>query len=229
MKDEVGLSAWLEGPDGGVVRRAGRGRMTRGVSIKVPFNDHADLKGRLVSKEGNPLVSQEIEVVERAAKGSAWQTTVRRAVTGRTGYWTLPMISGPSRQIYVEFKGTRRLMGAGFGPLELKVGGRLSFRATPRRLRNGGRVHFRGAVDIRAMRRPARSGRISIQYFEKKARKWRPILVTRTDRLGRFRASYRFRYITGSARIRLRAKLLPSVSFPYAGAISAPAQVRVSS
>jgi hypothetical protein len=53
------------------------------------------------------------------------------------------------------------------------------------------------------------------------------VLVTRTNRFGSFRASYRFRYITGLAKIRLRATLLPSQGFPYLPANSPVRSVRV--
>ena len=52
---------------------------------------------------------------------------------------------------------------------------------------------------------PRRGKLVAIQYYESAAKRWRPVLVTRSDHNGRFHASYRFRYVSGSARIRLRA------------------------
>ena len=74
---------------------------------------------------------------------------------------------------------------------------------------------------------PSRGTLVAIQYFERATRRWRPVLVTRANRFGVFRAFYRFRYITGSARIRLRARLLPPARFPYSGAVSKPVRIRV--
>jgi hypothetical protein len=74
---------------------------------------------------------------------------------------------------------------------------------------------------------PTRGNVVQIQYFEESARRWRPVALTRTDRHGRYRTGYRFRYITGVARIRLRAVLVPSSRFPYSGAASKPAVIRV--
>ena len=68
---------------------------------------------------------------------------------------------------------------------------------------------------------------MAIRYFEQSSRQWRPVLVTRTDRFGNYRAGYRFRYITGVAKIRLRATLLPSQGFPYLSANSPVRSVRV--
>ena len=58
--------------------------------------------------------------------------------------------------------------------------------------------------------------------------RWRPVLVTRTDHVGRFRAHYRFRYIAGTASIRLRATALAEERWPYAPGSSRPVTVRVS-
>ena len=54
------------------------------------------------------------------------------------------------------------------------------------------------------------------------------MLVTRSDHSGRFHARYRFRYVTGTARIRLRAVALAEERWPYAPGASRPVLVRVS-
>jgi hypothetical protein len=74
---------------------------------------------------------------------------------------------------------------------------------------------------------PRRGKLVAIQYFEAAAKRWRPILVTRTDHAGHFRAGYRFRYVSGSASIRLRAVALAEERWPYAPGASPPLTVRV--
>ena len=44
---------------------------------------------------------------------------------------------------------------------------------------------------------------------------------------GHFHADYRFRYITGAARIRLRATALPEAGWPFAAGSSPPVTVEV--
>ena len=44
---------------------------------------------------------------------------------------------------------------------------------------------------------------------------------------GHFHARYRFRYVSGAARIRLRATALPEERWPYAPGSSAPVAVEV--
>jgi hypothetical protein len=53
------------------------------------------------------------------------------------------------------------------------------------------------------------------------------VLVTRTDHIGHFHARYRFRYISGSARIRFRAVVLAEERWPYAPGASRPLVLRV--
>ena len=74
---------------------------------------------------------------------------------------------------------------------------------------------------------PRRGKLVAIQYLEAATGRWRPVLVTRSDHGGRFRARYRFRYVSGLARIRLRAVALAEERWPYAPGTSPPVTVRV--
>jgi hypothetical protein len=111
--------------------------------------------------------------------------------------------------------------------LALRVRGGLSFRAMPRVLRTGQAVRLRGRVRGLGAPMPRRGKLVAIQYFETKTRRWRPVLVTRSDHNGVFRAHYRFRYVTGVARIRLRATALTEDGWPYAPGASRPVVVSV--
>lgn len=200
---------------------------SRGLSLTVGFDARAEVKGHLTDEDGRALGGQMLEVTESPAAGASSGVKVRSVLTGPHGYFELPLAQGPSRQVRVSFPRTDRYSGAEVGPLELKVRGFMSFDASPRRLRTDGRLRFRGRVATRSVRMPSRSTLVAVQYFEKATRRWRPVLVTRANRFGDFRASYRFRYLTGPARIRLRARLLPPARFPYSGAVSRPVVVRV--
>ena len=52
-------------------------------------------------------------------------------------------------------------------------------------------------------------------------------MVLRSDHVGRFRARYRFRYVTGTARIKMRAVAQAEEHWPYAPGASRPVTVRV--
>lgn len=201
----------------------------RGLSLVVGFDARTELKGRLTDGSGRPLAGQRLEVTETPAAGASSGVKVRSVTSGAHGHFGLTLPQGPSRQIRVSFRGTDRFAEASVGPLELKVRGFIGFDATPRQLGTGQRVRFRGRVATRSVRPLSPGTLVAVQYFEKATRRWRPVLVSRANRFGIFRASYRFRYITGSARIRLRARLLPPARFPYSGAVSRPLVIRVGS
>jgi hypothetical protein len=88
-------------------------------------------------------------------------------------------------------------------------------------------VNISGRIRARGASVPRRGKLVAIQYFETEAGRWRPILVTRTDHSGRFHTHYRFRYVSGVARIRLRAVALAEERWPYAPGSSRPVAVTV--
>jgi hypothetical protein len=99
--------------------------------------------------------------------------------------------------------------------------------AAPKTLRTGRSVHLSGRVRSRGAPIPRRGKLVAIQYLESDTGRWRPVLVTRTDHGGRFHARYRFRYIDGTARIRLRAAALAEERWPYAPGSSSPVTIEV--
>jgi hypothetical protein len=136
--------------------------------------------------------------------------------------------SGTSRRITVSFSGEAGLADARRAALALRVRGTATFHATPVQLRTGQSVRHWGAVRDRGAPLPRRGKLVAIQYYETEAGSWRPVLVTRSDHSGHFHARYRFRYVTGTARIRLRAVALAEERWPYAPGASRPVTVRVS-
>lgn len=197
------------------------------ISALVPFGGTAMVSGRLVSGAGDGIPGQPITVEEKPAAGSIAAAGSELARTDTQGNFSVLVDRGASRSFFVRFEGSKKLAAAAVGPLEFKVKGSIWLRASPRVLRTGQRLTLRGTVDTRWAKQPAGGNLVAIQYFERAAGRWRPVLVARTDRAGRFSRAYRFRYITGSARISLRAVLLPSQFFPFETAASKVAKVRV--
>jgi hypothetical protein len=74
---------------------------------------------------------------------------------------------------------------------------------------------------------PSRGKLVAIQFYERAARRWRPALLLRTDRRGGFRRRYRFRSVSGTALVRLRAAVPTEARWPYAFGASRPVLVRV--
>jgi len=147
--------------------------------------------------------------------------------TGEQGGFELRLPPGPSRRVTVAFLGDGGQEEARREGLELRVRSGVNLRAIPRQLRTGQAVAFSGKVRSSGAPIPRRGKLVAIQYLEQATHRWRPVLVIRSDHHGRFRAHYRFRYVSGRAAIRVRATALAEERWPYAPGSSAPVTVRV--
>jgi hypothetical protein len=204
-----------------------RWRGQRGTELTVPFGTATTLSGRLVDGDGAGLAARALQVTARPSRGALGRSLVESLQTGPHGGFQLHLPAGTSRRIAVVFPGDAHLDAADRSPLTLRVRSGVELKLTPPRLRTGEAAHFSGSVRSLGALLPRRGKLVSIQYYESAARRWRPILVTRTDHAGHFRAGYRFRYISGSARIRVRAAVLPEERWPYAPGASRPLVLRV--
>jgi hypothetical protein len=205
-----------------------RWRHRRGPRVTVPFGAGAALSGRLLNGDGAGLAGRRLRVVSRPSRGALARRRVDSVETGSHGGFKLALPAGPSRRVTVAFPGGPGLAGARRPALALRVRGGAIFNAAPHSLHTGQSVRLWGRVRTRGAPLPRRGKLVAIQYFESEARLWRPVLVTRSDHSGRFRARYRFRYIAGTAKIRLRAVALAEERWPYAPGASRPVTVRVS-
>jgi len=199
----------------------------QGTELTVPFGSGAALGGRLLDADGAGLGHRMLRVVSRPSRGALRRRRVDHVRTGPHGLFQLVLPAGTSRRVSLSFPGDERLAPASRGPLTLRVRSGVELRATPRTLHTGEAVHFSGRVLAPGAPIPRRGKLLAIQYREQATGRWRPILVTRTDHSGRFRATYRFRYVTTTASIRLRAQALPEERWPYAPGSSPPLLVRV--
>lgn len=205
-----------------------RWRHRHGSEVTVPFGAGAALSGRLLNADGAGLAGRRLRVVSRPSHGALVPPRVEAVETGAHGGFRLALPAGPSRRITVVYPGGSGLAAARRPALALRVRGAATLAATPRSLRTGQSVLLWGRVRARGAPLPRRGKLVAIQYYENEARVWRPVLVTRSDHSGRFRARYRFRYIVGSASIRLRAVALAEERWPYAPGASKSIVVRVS-
>lgn len=200
----------------------------RGGALTVPFGARARLGGRLVRAEGAGLGGRLLRVVSRPSRGALRGAAATIVRTGPRGGFRLRLRPGPSRRLTVAFPGDDGLQPARRPGLELRVRSGVTLRARPRALRNGEGVRLSGRVRARGAPLPRRGKLVAIQYREAATGRWRPVLVTRTDHRGRFRARYRFRYVEGRAAVRLRATALAEERWPYAPGSSKALTVHVS-
>ncbi len=194
-------------------------------SLTIPFGASALLSGRLVRADGGALAGRVVQVVARPSRGARAPLSALTAVTGERGGFELRLPAGPSRRLAARFPGDEGFESATRPSLELRVRSGLSLRAAPLTLRTGQAVRLRGRVLGAAV--PRRGKLVAIQYLEAATHSWRPVLVTRSDHIGRFHARYRFRYVEGTAAIQLRATALAEERWPYAPGSSRPLTVRV--
>jgi hypothetical protein len=205
-----------------------RGGDGRGDVLTVPFGAPALLSGRLTRADGVGIAGRTLRVVSRNSRGALAPAASTTVQTGERGGFELRLPAGTSRRITVTFPGEPGLEPASREALELRVRSGVTLRVLPRQLANGESVRLSGRVRGRGAPIPRRGKLIAIQYLEAATKRWRPVLVTRTDHSGRFRARYRFRYVRGAALVRLRATALPEERWPYALGSSNPAAVHVS-
>ncbi len=204
-----------------------RGGHGRGDSLTVPFGAPAMLSGRLTRSDGAGLAGRRLRVVSHPSHGALLPIAAQTVETGEEGGFELRLPPGPSRRVTVTFPGDGGLEVARRPGLELRVRSGISLRAQPLQLQTGEAVRLSGKVKSTGAPIPRRGKLVAIQYLEQATHRWRPVLVTRTDHHGRYRAHYRFRYVSGSAAIRLRAIALAEERWPYAPGFSAPVTVRV--
>ncbi len=207
--------------------RAGFAAGSRGSVLTVPFGAGVTVRGRLTGADGAALARERVEVIASVARGAVPRRALRRVVTGPGGRFSLRLPPGPSRRVRVSFHGGDGLAPSRSRPLALRVAAAVKLTAEPRELATGESVLLGGRVRRGPARIPRRGKLVTIQYLERASGDWRPALVTRTDGRGRFSVRYRFRYITGAARIRLRATALPEAGWPYAAGSSPPVTVGV--
>jgi hypothetical protein len=203
-----------------------RGRQA-GVDLTVPFGVSSVLIGRLLDADGAGLVGRELRIVARPSRGALAKTRVATVRTGKRGGFSLDLGAGPSRRITVNYAGDAAYEAASRPSMALRVRGGVTLSGAPSALRTGQALRLRGRVRAAGAPIPRRGKLVAVQYLEAETGRWRPILVTRTDHSGRFRARYRFRYVVGAARIRLRAIALPEERWPYAPGASLPVTIRV--
>ncbi len=204
-----------------------RGGHGRGDALTVPFAAPALLSGRLTRADGAGIAGRELRVVARPSQGALAPPATATVLTGERGGFELRLGPGPSRRLAVVFPGDAGLEPAARPSLDLRVRSGLSLSAAPLALQTGQMVRLSGRVRSRGAPIPRRGKLVAIQYLEAATDRWRPVLVTRSDHGGRFRAHYRFRYVRGAASIRLRATALPEERWPYAPGSSRSVTVHV--
>lgn len=198
-----------------------------GEELTIPFGSRALISGRLTRASGKGLAGRTIRVVAWPAHGARLPRTVERLRTGKGGGFSLPLPPGTSRHISVSFAGNEGLAPTSRRSLELRVRSGVTLAVEPTSLSTGESIQITGRVRRAGARIGPRGKLVDIEYLDRATGNWRPALVVRTDRAGRFDTEYRFRYVTGEARIRLRATAPAEGGWPYGRGSSTPVTIEV--
>jgi hypothetical protein len=209
-----------------VGRRADGSRPTRS-GLTVDYGTAVEVRGRLSDARGG-VERRPVAILVRAAAGIG-EAERHRALTDAAGRFALRLPPGTSRRIDVAFHGDHGFAPARPRSLTLRVRAGVTLAADPTDLHTGDSVNLRGRVRLGPAHVSGRGKLVAIQYLERATKRWRPALVVRTDAQGRFDTSYRFRYVTGVARIRLRATAPAEGGWPFARGSSLPVTISVRS
>jgi hypothetical protein len=201
----------IKGPTVLSARLTGRGRP---LARMVAFSQPVKLNGRLTTGSGRPVADATLRVSERYA--GARRPRLRSVGTDSSGRFSVPLPSGPSREVSATFEGSRVYSGSSSGALQLGVRSGVVLRVSSGVARVGGRpVIFTGLVRGGRGELPPGGKTVELE-FRAVGLPWQEFRTVYTDRRGRFRYAYRFSDDDSrGVRFRFRAVAAEQQGWPY--------------
>ena len=191
-----------------------RWRGTARTLLTSTFAHGEAITGRLTNPSGAPIAGARIELSAIPAFAGAAALPMRGARTRSDGTFTLTLPAHlSSRTIRLEYRASaNEPQPAATTTLRLAVQAPLTLAITPRTSRLGGTIHFAG----RLLAGPVPPGGKPLILEARSGHgAWIQFHVVRTDRRGRYRSSYRFRF-PGPARYRFRVVCESEADYPFA-------------
>jgi hypothetical protein len=199
-------------PNGFGASRAVRltSRFGRRSSATVRFRHSRSVVGRLMRLDGRPVAGATIAVLSRTTRPGARAKLVGAVRTNAKGRYVYKPRRGPSRKLAFAYRAfSTDARNAAKSSVRLRVRAGLSFRISPRHLRNGDTMVMTG----RLLGGPGRRGTlVTLRVLNPRRQTF---LTVHADRRGRFRATYRFRYTLQRTRFRFRALVQQQAGYPY--------------
>ena len=198
------------------LRASWRGR--RSARLLSPFARRNTIVGRLTTPGGAPIAAAPIDLTATPAYTGANPVLMAGARTRADGRFSAIVPGGlPSRTVCIGY----RSPGAGLQQavtrtLTLRVRAGVALAVAPHVTSVGRSIRFRGR--LRAGPVPP-AGKQLVLEARSAGSGWIQFKVVRTNRRGRFRASYRFRF-AGPADYRFRAISEPESDYPFAAGAS---------
>jgi hypothetical protein len=202
-------------------RRSGR-RVRRRITVlqparRVRFGRSVRIAGRLANRHGGGIPGARVHVLTRTPTSAEQHAAV--IATDSRGRYRYTARATSTRTLRFAYAGTRLILPAQ-QEVTLKVPAASTIRVSRRRVRNGGRVVFRGRL-----RSPAAGKLMELQV--KLSGRYQTFLTTRTGPDGRWAATYRFRRSCGVTGFRFRARIPREASYPFETGRSRSRAVRV--
>jgi hypothetical protein len=196
----------------------------------IPYGRQVEVTGWLRSAERDPLSFQTVIVRESYDPGSLEAQHTSEAVTDKHGRFTLQLPAGPSREVTVSYRGSKRYRPAAAGQeLDLNVRSGVKFNTSRKRVSAGSPVTFGGQVKHLGTEIPSGGKLVELQVREG-AKRWGTVkeaFATRED--GRYSLRYRFgNFYTRPVRFKFRVKVTREQGWPYKAPVrSRPRKVTV--
>jgi len=207
----------VPGPPNGVNASANatlsvRWLATRRAGLTISYGHSQTVTGRLTAPGGVPISSALVEVASTIAGGGGLPALTARS--GADGRFTLRIPGGEcSRTLRFAYRAhVGDAMAAATRTLTLRVRAGITLRISPPSAAVGRSIRFSGR--LRGGPVPV-SGKQLVLEARAPGGPWIEFRVARSDRRGRYRSTYRFRF-AGPAQYEFRVVSEPESDYPYA-------------
>lgn len=177
---------------------------------RIRYGRGALFRGRLATRERNPIQDAEILVFSQARRDGAPTRLVATLKTSRRGGFAFRAPKGVSRTIRFRYAGTGTVRSA-TRDIGLLVRARTTIRPNRRSFVNGETMRLRGKLRGRSI--PPEGKLVELQVLLRG--RWRTFATTRAARNGRWYYDYRFDGTRGRQTYRFRARVPREATYPY--------------
>jgi hypothetical protein len=208
------------------IRRRGKRRTVRQRVVElrqqaeVRYGERVVFAGRLENRDGQPVPGAEIQVFSSSA--TAPEQLLGVVTTDADGRFRYESLADATRAVRFVYRGTPVMLPAQ-GEVSLLTSADSTFRASPRRLRNGQSVRFTGR--LRALPTPPAGKLVELQVVL--SGRWQTFRTTRTQADGTWEVRYNFRRTCGLLRYRFRARLPAEAGYAFQTGYTRQLGVRV--
>ncbi len=204
------------------LKRRGARRIRYRSRARVAYGRPARFRGRLMTRDRNPIQDAEVLVFSQARRAGAPMRLVATLKTSRRGGFSYRAPKGVSRTIRFRYGGTGTVRSA-TRDVALLVRARTTIRPNRRSFVNGETMRLRGKLRGRSI--PPEGKLVELQVLLRG--RWRTFATTRAGRSGRWYYDYRFDGTRGSQTYRFRARVPREATYPYETGGSRVVRVRV--